>query len=603
VGRLARRVPGFAWRLPRRRWRRWPLGVSSAIPRVFLAPRRCFANQCRRTQPALRAMLFSPIMADICRATLGDNAYFFFDQFVVKGSEGGLPFGRHQDNGYVGRVGTPPPVDLLVVGGGINGVGIARDAAGRGLSVLLVERDDLASATSSASSKLIHGGLRYLEQYEFRLVHESLAEREVLLAAAPYIVRPLRFVLPVHSGLRPPWLLRLGLFLYDHIGGRKRLPATRTVRRGSDPVFGALADTYRLGFEYSDCWADDSRLVVMNALDARQRGARIEPGWTVTAARRENALWLVDMTSHKGDHRTVRARALINAAGPWVEEVLRATGTHRHRSLRLVKGSHLIVRRLYEGQQAYTLQNADGRVVFAIPYEDDFTLIGTTDVPFSGDPREAHADGNEVAYLCGLISGYLKAPVTPRDTVWTYSGVRPLYDDGEASASTVRRDYVFDMDTPPGEAPLLSIFGGKLTTYRKLAEHALSKLLPVLQVTTAPWTRTATLPGGDIPHGDLELLIVEQLRRHPTLSPTLIRRLCRSYGTRIERILRTTGGPGDLGLEVAPSVYEAELSLMRDEEWARTGEDALWRRSKLGLHLDAQGRASVQAWFSRIASA
>ncbi|HEY6926936.1 MAG TPA: glycerol-3-phosphate dehydrogenase [Steroidobacteraceae bacterium] len=506
----------------------------------------------------------------------------------MKGPEGSLP-----------GEGAPPPVDLLVVGGGINGVGIARDAAGRGLSVLLVERDDLASATSSASSKLIHGGLRYLEQYEFRLVHESLAEREVLLAAAPYIVRPLRFVLPVHSGLRPPWLLRLGLFLYDHIGGRKRLPATRTVRRGSDPVFGALADTYHLGFEYSDCWADDSRLVVMNALDAKQRGARIEPGWLVTAARRENAIWLVEMTSHGGEHRLVRARALINAAGPWVEEVLRATGAHRHRSLRLVKGSHLIVRRLYEGSQAYTLQNVDGRVVFAIPYEDDFTLIGTTDIPFSGDPKEARADGDEVAYLCGLISGYLKAPVTPRDAVWTYSGVRPLYDDGDVSASTVTRDYVFDMDAPSGQAPLLSVFGGKLTTYRKLAEHALSKLLPLMQVTTTPWTRTATLPGGDIARGDLELFIAEQTRRYPNVSATLIRRLCRSYGTRIERIF----GTGELGAEVAPSVYEAELSLIRDEEWARTGDDALWRRSKLGLHLDAQGRARVQAWFSQSSSA
>jgi glycerol-3-phosphate dehydrogenase len=465
--------------------------------------------------------------------------------------------------------------------------------------VLLIEQDDLASATSSASSKLIHGGLRYLEQYEFRLVHESLAEREVLLAAAPYIVRPLRFVLPVHSGLRPPWMLRLGLFLYDHIGGRKRLPATRTVRRGGDPVFDALAETYRFGFEYSDCWADDARLVVMNAIDARQRGARIETGWKVTAARRENALWQVAMTSRQGERRTARARALVNAAGPWVEEVLRATGAHRHRSLRLVKGSHLIVRRLYEGAQAYTLQNADGRVVFAIPYEDDFTLIGTTDTPFAGNPKEARADGNEVAYLCGLVSGYLKAPVTPQDAVWTYSGVRPLYDDGEAGASTVTRDYVFDMDTSAGQAPLLSIFGGKLTTYRKLAEHALSKLLPVMQVVTTPWTRTATLPGGDLPRGDLESFVAEQLRRHPTVAPVLIRRLCRSYGTRIERIIGTAGKPGDLGEEVAPAVYEAELSLMRDEEWACTGDDALWRRSKLGLHLDARGRASVEAWFSR----
>ncbi|HEX4676693.1 MAG TPA: glycerol-3-phosphate dehydrogenase, partial [Steroidobacteraceae bacterium] len=433
--------------------------------------------------------------------------------------------------------GAVPPVDLLVVGGGINGVGIARDAAGRGLSVLLVERGDLAGATSSASSKLIHGGLRYLEQYEFRLVHESLAEREVLLAAAPYIIRPLRFVLPVHDGLRPPWLLRLGLFLYDHIGGRKRLPPTRTVRRDRQPVFAPLAASYRLGFEYSDCWADDARLVVVNAIDAQQRGAQIEPGWALTAARREGTLWLVDITSRTGERRTVSARALVNAAGPWVEDILRAAGAHRHTSLRLVKGSHIIVRRLYEGPQAYTLQNADGRVVFAIPYEDDFTLIGTTDIPFSGDPTGVHVDGTEVSYLCGLISGYLKTPVTPKDVVWNYSGVRPLHDDGGVSASTVTRDYVFDLDAAAGQAPLLSIFGGKLTTYRKLAEHALSKLLPVLEVTSRPWTRGAILPGGDIPRGDLEAFTAETARNHAYAPPALIRRLCRSYGTRVERIL------------------------------------------------------------------
>ncbi len=490
------------------------------------------------------------------------------------------------------------PVDLLVVGGGINGVGIARDAAGRGLSVLLVERDDLAGATSSASSKLIHGGLRYLEQYEFRLVHESLAEREVLLTAAPYIIRPLRFVLPVHSGLRPPWLLRLGLFFYDHMGGRKLLPATRTVRRGRDPVFDGLADRYRLGFEYSDCWVDDARLVIINAIDAQQRGARIEPGWAVTAAHRENSLWRVDMTSGSGERRTVSARALINATGPWVEETLRATGVHRHRSVRLVKGSHLIVRRLYSGTQAYTLQNADGRVVFAIPYEDEFTLIGTTDTPFSGDPRQVHADGEEVDYLCGLISGYLKTPVTPGDAVWTYSGVRPLHDDGERSASTVTRDYVFDLDAPEGQAPLLSVFGGKLTTYRKLAEHALSKLLPVMRVAAHEWTRGVTLPGGDIPTAGFESFVGEQVRRYAYAPKGLVSRLCRSYGTRIERILGNARQLSDLGAEVAPQVFEAELDLMRREEWARTGDDALWRRSKLGLHLDEPGRARVREWFN-----
>jgi glycerol-3-phosphate dehydrogenase len=491
------------------------------------------------------------------------------------------------------------PVDLLVIGGGINGVGIARDAAGRGLSVLLLERADLAGATSSASSKLIHGGLRYLEQYEFRLVRESLAEREVLLAAAPYLIRPLRFVLPVHAGLRPPWLLRLGLFLYDHIGGRKRLPGTRTVRRGRDPAFAGLTNNYRLGFEYSDCWADDARLVIINAIDAQRRGARIEPGWTVTGARRENSLWSVAAISQSGEHRSVRARALVNATGPWVEQTVHATGAHQRRAVRLVKGSHLVVRRLYEGPHAYTLQNADGRVVFTIPYEDDFTLIGTTDTPYSGDPGAVRADPEEVAYLCGLVSGYLEKPVSPTEAVWTYSGVRPLHDDGERSASTVTRDYVFDMDAPDGQPPLLSIFGGKLTTYRKLAEHALSKLLPVMRVSAPAWTQGAALPGGDLPRADFEGFVGEAARRYEFAPAALVRRLCRSYGTRIERIFGNARQLSDLGAEVASQVYESELDLMRREEWARTGEDALWRRSKLGLHLDAQGRANVCAWFGR----
>jgi glycerol-3-phosphate dehydrogenase len=293
----------------------------------------------------------------------------------------------------------------------------------------------------------------------------------------------------------------------------------------------------------------------------------------------------------------VSARALVNAAGPWVEDILRAAGAHRHTSLRLVKGSHIIVRRLYEGSQAYTLQNADGRVVFAIPYEDDFTLIGTTDIPFSGDPTNVHVDGTEVSYLCGLISGYLKTPVTPKDVVWNYSGVRPLHDDGGVSASTVTRDYVFDLDAAAGQAPLLSIFGGKLTTYRKLAEHALSKLLPVLEVSSRPWTRGAILPGGDIPRGDLDAFTAETARNHAYAPPALIRRLCRSYGTRVERILGKARQLSDLGAEIAPGVYEAELNLMRAEEWARTGDDALWRRSKLGLHLDAAARERVRAWF------
>ena len=491
-----------------------------------------------------------------------------------------------------------PPYDLLVIGGGINGVGIARDAAGRGLSVLLVEQGDLASGTSSASSKLVHGGLRYLEQYEFRLVRESLAEREVLLAAAPHIIWPLRFVLPIHSGLRPPWMLRAGLFLYDHIGGRKILPPTRTVRRERDRALLPLHERYVQGFEYSDCWADDARLVVINAIDAAERGACIEPGWRVTAAHREGEFWLVDMTSSAGLKRTVRTAGLVNAAGPWVEEVLRATGSTRRSSLRLVKGSHVVVPRLYEGPQAFTLQTSDRRIVFIIPYQDDFTLIGTTDIPFTADPAKVSASADEIQYLCALASEYLKTPVNAGDAVWSYSGVRPLYDDGDVSASTVTREYVFDLDTSAGRTPLLSVFGGKLTTYRRLAEHAMAELRAPLRFDAREWTRGSTLPGGDIDKADFEAFARQQTSRYAFAPPKLIRRLCRAYGTRIERIMGNARVLSDLGQEIAPQLYEAELQYMRDNEWARTGADALWRRSKLGLRLDGTQRERVAAWFA-----
>lgn len=486
-----------------------------------------------------------------------------------------------------------------MIGGGINGVGIARDAAGRGLSVLLVERRDLASGTSSASSKLVHGGLRYLEQYEFRLVRESLSEREVLLSAAPHIIWPLRFVLPVHSGLRPPWVLRAGLFLYDHIGGRKVLPPTRTVIRGKGSELLPLNDRFVKGFEYSDCWADDARLVAINAIDAAERGACIEPGWGVTAARRQGEFWSVDMETAGGRKRTVCAKGLVNAAGPWVEDVLRATGSSRRSALRLVKGSHVVVRRLYDGPQAFTLQTADRRIVFVIPYQDDFTLIGTTDIPFTGDPSEVGASGDEIHYLCGLASEYLKHPISAADAVWSYSGIRPLYDDGGVSASTVTRDYVFDLDAPPGAPPLLSVFGGKLTTYRKLAEHALSELRGPLRFDGRDWTRGSTLPGGDIERGDFDAFCAEQSARYPFIPQKLTRRLCRAYGTRMEKLVGNARAVADLGAEVAPQIFEAELQYLRDHEWARTGEDVLWRRSKLGLRLSEAERGRVGEWFSR----
>jgi glycerol-3-phosphate dehydrogenase len=494
-----------------------------------------------------------------------------------------------------------PLYDLLVVGGGVNGVGIARDAAGRGLEVLLVERHDLAGATSSASSKLVHGGLRYLEQYEFRLVRESLTEREVLLAAAPHIIRPLRFVLPVHKGLRPGWMLRTGLFLYDHIGGRKKLPATRTVRRSSgDPELTPLQDRYRLGYEYSDCWADDARLVALCAVDARERGADIRVGWSLAAARRDGAHWVADLTGPEGEATTVRARGLVNAGGPWVGEVLGKTGANAaHHQPRLVKGSHIVVRKLYEGPQAYTFQNADGRIVFIVPYEEDFSLIGTTDIPYHDQPIAPVASDDEIAYLCALASDYLKTPLSPTEVVWTYSGVRPLYDDGEASASAVTRDYVFDMDAPQGMAPLLSIFGGKLTTHRVLAEHALRDLQPVLGFTSGPWTAGAVLPGGDLPGADFEAFAAAQTRRYPWAPERMIRRMAHAYGTRLERVMGSAMGLGDLGEAFSPDLYEAELTYMRREEWAGDAQAALWRRSKLGLHLTAEQIDAVAAWFRR----
>ena len=487
-------------------------------------------------------------------------------------------------------------VDLVVVGGGINGVGIARDAAGRGLSVLLVERGDLGNATSSASSKLIHGGLRYLEQYQFRLVRESLAEREVLLAAAGHLIWPLRFVLPLHRGLRPAWILRTGLWLYDHIGGRKRLPPTRTLRRGRDPELDPLRAEFRRGFEYSDCWADDARLVVINAVDARARGAAIEVGTAFESAQREGREWRV-LLKGPGGSRTVRARALVNAAGPWVERVLGGSGAPRRNAVRLVKGSHIVVPRIYAGEQAYTLQNRDGRVVFMIPYEQTFTLIGTTDVPFDGDPIALRAGPEEVDYLCRSASEYLPRPISPDDLRWSYAGVRPLHDDGGQNASTITRDYVFDLDAPPAAAPMLSVFGGKLTTYRKLAEHALAQLLPVLGLRSQPWKRTAALPGGDFPPGGYEAFVRAMRQRHARFPPSLIERYCRAYGTITERILGGAADTRGLGEEIAPGLFEAELQYLEDQEWARSADDVLWRRSKLGLCYDRVQADRVRAWF------
>jgi glycerol-3-phosphate dehydrogenase len=493
-----------------------------------------------------------------------------------------------------------PTVDLLVVGGGINGVGIARDAAGRGLSVTLVERGDLASATSSASTKLIHGGLRYLEYYEFRLVREALSEREVLLASAPHIIWPLRFVLPHEKSLRPAWMIRLGLFLYDHLGGRKRLPPSRKVDLTLPPYNVGLRSGFGIGFEYSDCWVNDARLVALNAVDAKEHGAEIFTRRACLSARREGATWIAELQDLVGRRQPLRARALVNAAGPWAGEFLtRELGRERPQRLRLVKGSHIVVNRLFAGEHAYILQNADRRIVFAIPYEEQFTLIGTTDLPYEGDPAEATISPEETQYLCDVVNRHFAHGISPSDVVWSYSGVRPLFDEnGGESASEVSRDYVLDLEQEPGGAPLLNVFGGKITTYRRLAEHALQKLQPFFPEMKAPWTAAAKLPGGDIPSADFEAFAAEQTRRLAWLPAATVRRLSRAYGSRIDRVLKGAKSIGDLGLNFGGDLYEREVSYLIEQEWALAADDVLWRRSKLGLHLSADSRKRLADWFA-----
>ncbi|WP_328702838.1 glycerol-3-phosphate dehydrogenase [Arenibaculum pallidiluteum] len=493
-----------------------------------------------------------------------------------------------------------PTADLLVVGGGINGAGIARDAAGRGLSVLLCEQGDLASATSSASTKLIHGGLRYLEHYEFRLVREALAEREVLLRAAPHIIWPLRFVLPHDRSMRPAWMLRLGLFLYDHLGGRRLLPPSRGIDLARHPAGAPLAEGFTRAFEYSDCWVEDSRLVVLNAMDAEARGARVLTRTRLVAARRERGLWiatLADLTT--GATMEVSARGLVNAAGPWVADLLSARlGTPSRHKVRLVKGSHIVVPRVFEGDHAYILQNTDRRIVFAIPYEQRFTLIGTTDLDYSGDPASVAIAPEEVDYLCAATSRYFRKPVRPEDVVWSYSGVRPLQDDAEGDASKVTRDYVLEMDTLHGGAPLLSVFGGKITTFRRLAEEAVDRIGHALGNGATRWTRDATLPGGDIPDADFDAFVAALGLEYPWLPEGLRRRYARSYGTLTRELLAGADRLAALGTCYGGDVYEAELRWARDREYARTGEDFLWRRSKLGLHLSPGERRTVETWFA-----
>ena len=496
------------------------------------------------------------------------------------------------------------PVDLLVIGGGINGTGIARDAAGRGLSVLLVEQDDLAGHTSSASTKLIHGGLRYLEYGEFRLVRESLIERERLLGLAPHIIWPLEFVLPQRHSPRPAWMVRLGLFLYDHLGGRKRLPATQTIRRlDRDPRGRGLKPGADKAFVYSDCWVQDSRLVALNALDAAERGATILTRTRLVETQRSAEGWTATIEDAHG-RREVRARILINAAGPWVADVLaRMPGARRDRGVRLVKGSHIVVPRLYEGDHAFLLQNPDKRVVFAIPYEGRFTLIGTTDELWQGPPGKPVIDEAEKRYLCETAERYFATPVTPASVVWSYSGIRPLYDDHATNASAVTRDYVLDVDAGEDRAPMLSIFGGKITTYRKLAEHALAELAPFLPSAHPAWTMRAPLPGGDIPDGDFERFVARLQAERPGLLPALLHRLARAYGTRVPELLGEAMNPADLGRCFGGDLHQREIDYLVEREWARSAEDILYRRSKLGLHLPPEASALIDTYLATIATA
>ncbi len=496
-------------------------------------------------------------------------------------------------------------VDLAIIGGGINGCGIARDAAGRGWSVFLCEANDLGSATSSASTKLIHGGLRYLEYREFRLVREALMEREVLWAIAPHIIWPLRFVLPHHKGLRPAWLLRVGLFMYDHLGGRKKLPPTRAVRLPDDPAGRMLKPSYSRAFEYSDCWVEDSRLVVLNARDAAIRGAEIAPRARCVSGARVDGLWhLTIRDDRSGRSRTVKAKTLVNAAGPWVGEVLASVlRSNTPATVRMVQGSHIVVRRLYPEEHCYIFQNADGRIFFVIPYERDFTLIGTTDQDYQGDPGQVHATEPEIAYLCRAASEYFVRPITPADVVWTYSGVRPLYDDGASAAQAATRDYVLTLDAPEGEPALLSIFGGKITTFRRLAEAALEKLAPHLPPPSGlpqGWTGRERLPGGDFPTDGYDALVAKIRGDYPFLAVGTAKRLVRAYGTDAAVLLGEARLASDMGEVYGADLTDAELRYLVQFEWVTTARDIVWRRSKLGLRLDAAQLERIDARLSEL---
>lgn len=501
--------------------------------------------------------------------------------------------------------------DLVVIGGGINGAGVARDAAGRGLRVLLCEQDDLARYTSSSSTKLIHGGLRYLEHYDFKLVRHALLEREVLLRSAPHIIWPLRFILPHHKELRPKWLIRLGLFLYDHIGGRKLLPKSWSVDLKTHKSGEALSDEFTAGFEYSDCWVQDSRLVVLNVRDAADRGADIRVQTTCTDLTAADDHWLVELRDNaSGNVTTLKTRAVVNAAGPWVEAVqnLQVRNKVEH-GVRLVKGSHIVVNKLFDHDYTYIFQNADGRVLFAVPYEHHYTLLGTTDIEVTGDPAAVEIEQREIDYICSAVSDYFKKPVTSDEVVWSYTGVRPLYDDAAANASKVTRDYVIHL-TESGP-PLASIFGGKITTFRKLSEEVVDMVLPRLDLQSGQqagqqrgaWTESATLPGGDLPNADYDLFVTTKQQQYAWLPESLLKDYTRNYGTFIDNILAEAQSVDDLGVRFGGDLYEVEVRYLIDNEWARCADDILWRRTRKGLHVPQDTVVKLDSWMQENALA
>ncbi len=488
--------------------------------------------------------------------------------------------------------------DLFIIGGGINGVGIANDAAGRGLSVTLCEQGDLACATSSKSSKLIHGGLRYLEYYEFRLVREALKEREVLLNKAPHIIHPLRFVMPHKKQLKPAWIIRIGLFLYDHLGKRQKLPASHGINLRQHPAGQPLQETLKQGFIYSDCWVDDARLVVLNAVQARELGATILTRTRFIGAQRQSDHWQITLEDvNTQEKHALKAKVLVNAAGPWAEEVLsKELHLPAKNHISLVKGSHIIVPKLYAGDFAFILINPDNRIIFVIPYLDNFSLIGTTDIAYAGDPFAAEISPEEINYLCQAVGNYFAKPVSPSDIIWSYSGVRPLHAENTDNPSAISRDYTLELDHPAGQAPILTIFGGKITTYRKLAEHVLHDLQSFFPQAKPAWTDRAPLPGGNMINSDFSAFQNHFLQKYHWLPKEIASRYARSYGTLAEKFLHNAQGMEDLGRHFGAGLYEAEVNYLCTHEWAKTSEDILWRRTKLGLYLSNEEMEKLDEW-------